>query len=91
MSEKQLQAKIIQLLNSKGHYNFKTISSNKAGVPDIIACVNGLFVAIEVKVKYNKVSKLQEINIRGIEASKGTAIVAYSLEDVSLMLEKINR
>jgi Holliday junction resolvase len=54
----------------------------KAGVPDIIACLNGRFVGIEVKRPGGIVSPLQQYNIDEIHRSGGVAFVAYSVEDV---------
>ena len=57
------------------------------GVPDIIVCkpvlitqedvgkTFGLFVGIEAKMKGNKPTKLQEVQLRGIKAAGGKALV----------------
>ena len=50
---------------------------SKAGIPDIIACVNGYFVAIEVKAENGQPSKLQERNIKGIKECRGQAYILY--------------
>ena len=50
---------------------------SKAGIPDIIACVNGHFVAIEVKAENGQPSKLQERNIEGIRECGGQAYILY--------------
>lgn len=49
----------------------------KVGVPDILACVNGHFVGIEVKAPNGKPSKLQLYNIEEIKKSGGIAMVLY--------------
>ena len=49
----------------------------KAGIPDIIACVNGVFVAIEVKSASGKPSDLQKLNIKRINEAGGVALVLY--------------
>jgi len=66
----------------------KTISTNKRGTPDILACVNGRFVAIEVKAKgkLSTVSKLQQYQIDTINSSGGFAIAVDNLEDVKKFL-----
>jgi Holliday junction resolvase len=87
MSESKLQAKILQWLKSNGFYVFKTVVCNRNGIPDIIGCTpTGQFFAIEVKVGKNKASKLQEWNIQEIKKRGGLATVAYSLEEVKLVL-----
>lgn len=60
---------------------------SKAGTPDILACVKGHFVAIEVKRPGGVVSKLQELNIKQINDTGGYALVAYSVEDVKRLLQ----
>lgn len=81
MKEQYLQKRILDFLRSCGVYAVKIISTNRSGVPDILACVNGKFVAIEVKSK-TKLSELQEYNIRKIREAGGIAIVAKSLDDI---------
>lgn len=44
------------------------------GTPDIIGCVNGQFVAIELKSERGKVSKLQAYKLDCIRKAKGIAI-----------------
>lgn len=83
MSEQKTQKKIIDWLQANGYYVVKTITCNKKGVPDILACSpSGKFVAIEVKYGANKASKLQEYNIEQINARGGLAFVAYDLATV---------
>ena len=57
---------------------------SKAGVSDIIACIKGRAVFIEVKTpeKRNSATKLQEIFIKSIQDAGGIAFVACSVEDV---------
>ncbi|KGO14003.1 nuclease [Clostridium botulinum] len=50
---------------------------SKAGIPDIIACVNGTLVGIEVKAPNGKASELQKRNIRLIQESGGLGYVLY--------------
>jgi len=74
MREKPLQQKILNLLKNYGAYSVKQIVANKAGVPDIIFCLNGQFGAIEVKGSTGKPTKLQLYNIKRIKQSGGKAI-----------------
>lgn len=87
MSEQKTQKKIIDWLQSKDFYVVKTITCNKKGVPDILACApNGTFVAVEVKYGANKASKLQEYNIEQINTRGGLAFVAW---DLATVIEKV--
>lgn len=49
----------------------------KSGIPDILACVNGYFVGVEVKAQNGKPSELQLYNIRKIREAGGFAVVLY--------------
>ena len=61
----------------------------KAGVPDIIACLNGRFVGIEVKRPGGIVSPLQQYNIEEIHKSGGVAFVAYSFEEARKRIDAL--
>jgi len=87
MSEQKTQKKILDWLNSVGFYTVKTITCNRKGVPDILACApDGKFIAIEVKYGSNTTSKLQDYNIDLINKNNGIAIVAYDLATVQYAL-----
>lgn len=90
MNEKQIENQIKQYLDSIGAWHIKTHGSmfSKAGTPDIVACVKGTFVAIEVKQPGGVVSALQAAHIELIRKSNGLAFVAYSLDDVKLNFRK---
>lgn len=53
-----------------------------AGIPDVIACIDGRFFTFEVKTDIGKPTKLQEATIRKILAAGGTAVVVRSVEEV---------
>lgn len=59
-------------------YVMKTQELSKRGILDVIMCVNGLFVAIELKkdMKENPDS-LQRWNMQKIGAAGGISILAY--------------
>lgn len=75
--EKNFENKIKKFLESKGCYFVKQFGCafTKAGVPDLLCCVNGKFVAIEVKAENGATSYLQDHNIAKIKESGGVAIV----------------
>lgn len=58
-----------------------------AGIPDIIACINGHFYGFEVKTDSGKPTKLQEATIRKILATGGTALVVRSVDEVRTAVE----
>lgn len=76
--EKRFEEKIKRFLTERGHYVLKYWGGGqytKAGVPDLLCCVNGRFVAIEVKAERGRVSPLQEHHIGEIEKAGGVALV----------------
>ena len=60
-----------------------------AGIPDIIVCLDGRFVAFEVKTESGKLTKLQESALRKINAAKGRAYKVTSLQEVKRIIESL--
>jgi Holliday junction resolvase len=91
--EKKVENQIKSYLDLLGAYYLKVHGSmyQPAGTPDILACINGRFVAIEVKrPNGGVVSALQKSKLKKIEQVGGVSIVARSVEDVSEMLQQRN-
>lgn len=93
MSEKTLENKIKKHLQQNGHYYIKISASAtmKSGIPDIISCIKGYFIAFEVKNPNGKgrVSKLQNAHIDLISKSDGLACVISSWEEYISTYERI--
>ena len=53
----------------------KTQEIARSGTPDILMCLGGKFVALELKTDEGVVSKLQEYNLTKIQESGGIAII----------------
>lgn len=49
----------------------------KSGIPDLLACVNGIMVAIEIKGSRGTPSELQKLNISRINKSGGIGLFLY--------------
>jgi len=81
MIEQTIQNKIITYLQCQGAYVRKNIATNRAGTPDITACIRGKFIALEVKCPGEKATKLQEYNLRLIRDAGGIAETVHSLEE----------
>ena len=79
MTEKQFENKIKKFLKSYNIWFTKIWGGGyqKAGIPDILACVNGRFVAIEIKGSSGKPTELQKYNIKKINESNGVGIILY--------------
>ena len=78
--EKIFENKIKKYLDNHGAWYIKYWAGSqftKSGVPDILACVNGYFVGIEVKAQNGKPSELQLYNVQRINNAGGYAFVLY--------------
>lgn len=77
--EKQFENKIKDYLTARGIWYVKFFANayTKKGVPDILACVNGRFVAIEVKSATGKPTALQVHACHQITASGGIAVIVH--------------
>ena len=77
--EKLFENKIKRYIESVGGGQVKFFANKftKAGIPDILACINGHFVAIEVKSDRGEPSELQLYNVREIRRAGGFAFVLY--------------
>lgn len=77
--EKSFENKIKKFLEKEGAWYVKFFANSftKSGIPDILACVNGYFVGVEVKAQNGKPSELQLYNIRKIREAGGFAMVLY--------------
>ena len=93
MSEKQLENRMKKYLSNKNIYHFKVHGNGfmRSGIPDLICCVNGHFVAIEIKRPdgKGKVSKLQEIEIDRIKRSNGIAVVMNNYDEFVKFISEI--
>lgn len=76
-AEKTFENKIKKHLENEECWFVKFFANayTKSGIPDILACVNGTFVGIEVKAPNGKPSELQKYNVRQIMESGGIAII----------------
>jgi len=92
MKEQQYQSKIVKYLESRGAYVIKVVAASKKGVPDVIACYKGQFIAIEVKTPLTRsnTSKLQEYNLDKIAEAGGQSGIAVHIDDINPMLNRID-
>ena len=91
VKEKAVENKIKKWLKDKNYWFFKVHGSifQPSGIPDILACINGKFVAIEVKrTKGGVVSSLQKAQIEKIKENGGIAGVANSMEEFLEILKE---
>lgn len=93
MSEGRLVERIKQYLKEKGAYVEKIWGGGfqSAGIPDLIACYNGRFLGIEVKVGKNKPSDLQKAKLSLINKAGGTGICVWSLDEVKKAINDLDK
>jgi Holliday junction resolvase len=93
--EKKVKAKVVAILKAHGAYYFSptTFGMGRSGVPDIISCYKGCFIAIECKANGNKTTALQDREIEAIKAAGGIAMVIdeKSVGEVAVLLHAINK
>lgn len=77
--EKTFENKIKRFIESEGGWQVKFFANRmtKTGIPDILACINGYFVAIEVKAQNGHPSELQLHHCKKIREAGGFAFVLY--------------
>ena len=91
--EKKLQDNAIKYLKSKGiyHLNLYGDGFSGKGKPDLLACINGRFVAFELKVGFNDMQDDQKIHKRRIERSGGLHYTPYTLNEFINIVEELKR
>lgn len=91
--EKKVKDKVTAILKKYGVYFFfpATYGMGRSGVPDIICCVSGRFLAIECKAGKGKPTALQMHEINSILNAGGAAIIIneVTLPEVELKLKAL--
>ena len=91
--EAKVKAKVTQALRGLGVYYFTPVANpvyGKRGVPDIIACIDGRFVAIECKAGKGVLTTLQDRALDHITACGGYALVC-SESNIDETIAKLRR
>ena len=75
--EAKVKKKVVAQLKDLGAYYFYPVTGGygRSGVPDIIGCHEGLFFGIECKAGKNKLTPLQEKNLKQIAEAGGLGLV----------------
>lgn len=91
-SEKTIENDVKRYIENQGGWWIKIQGGSNnpsVGVPDLLACINGRFVAIELKRSSGGVvSEIQKEQIRRIKNSGGVAFVASDVGTVRMELER---
>lgn len=78
--EKLFENKVKHFLSVRGCWYVKYWGGGqftKAGVPDLLTCIGGRFVGIELKATHGTPSDLQLINLKKIERAGGIGLLLY--------------
>ena len=75
--EGKVKAAVRKMLDRHGVYHFMPpgMGFGRAGIPDIICCMQGKFIAIECKAGKGKTTALQDRELDAIRAAGGMAMV----------------
>lgn len=84
--EKKVKEQCVKILKEEKCYYFFPVQMGlgRAGIPDIICCVDGYFLAIECKAGKNVTTRLQDKELEKINASGGAAVVVREDEQLYL-------
>ena len=87
--EKKLQDKAITYLKSKGIYYINQFGNGWSGkgAPDLTVCINGRFVAFELKVGENDLQDDQKIHRLRIKRNGGLHFAPYTIEEFIEIVE----
>jgi Holliday junction resolvase len=82
--EKIFENKVKKYIEEQGGWQVKYFANRmtKSGIPDILACIKGHFLATEVKAEYGRPSELQKYHVKNINDAGGYAIILYPSQDV---------
>lgn len=91
--EKKVKDKVTAILRKHGAYYFfpATYGMGRAGIPDIVVCFHGLFIAFECKAGKGKTTALQDRELAAIKQAGGisTVINETNIELVEKILSEV--
>lgn len=90
-TEKKLQDDCINYLKGNRIYYINKYGDGRSakGAPDLIVCINGKFVAFELKVGSNDMQDDQKIHKLRIERSGGLHYSPYTLSEFKSIVEDL--
>ena len=93
--EAKVKKKVVDVIKKYGAYYFfpATGGYGRSGVPDVVCCYRGMFVAIECKAGSNKPTPLQEAEMQKIRQAQGFVLVVNetNIEDVAVVFDRIDK
>ena len=93
--EAKVKKKVVDVIKKNSAYYFfpATGGYGRSGVPDVVCCYRGVFVAIECKAGNNKPTGLQELEMAKIRQAQGFVLVVNedNLADVQDVFTTIDK
>ncbi len=85
--------KILTYLRRRGAFVEKVHGSGyqRRGLPDLIVCYRGRYIAFEVKAGAGKTTPLQDLALGEIMAAGGQAHVVRSVDEVARVIDLIDQ
>lgn len=89
--EGKVKDKCKDIMKKHGVWQFSPSMNGmgRAGIPDLICCVNGFFLAVECKVGKGKTTALQDRELAAIRTAEGVALVVNedNLDELEQIIE----
>ena len=79
-AEKNFENKVKKYLKEQGAWFIKYwggAAFTKAGIPDLLVCLNGNFLGVELKAEHGRPSAIQLHTLKEIDEAGGLAILLY--------------
>jgi len=90
--ESLVKKNVRKLLDELKIYHFMPPANGfgRAGIPDIVGCMDGHFIAIECKAGKGTATALQERELNSILNHGGTVFIAreHNLDELKMLLEE---
>lgn len=89
--EKKLQDDAIEYLEKRGVYHLNLFGDGWSGrgKPDLLVCINGRFIAFELKVGENDLSDAQKLHRLWIQRAGGLHYAPYTYEEFTGIVEEL--
>jgi hypothetical protein len=90
--EKKVKDMCIEVLKTYSAYYFFPVMGGygRSGIPDIIACYRGQFIAVECKAGFNKTTPLQDKELAAISTAGGITLVIRE-DTIELLQQELRR
>lgn len=90
--EKRVKDACVEVLKAFNAYYFFPVMGGygRSGIPDIIVCFRGHFIAIECKAGFNTTTQLQERELKAIATAGGITLVIRE-DTIDLLRQELRR